>query len=186
MPFWSFEQERLLEDMVNQNKPIEEIAEHFRRSVEAVKLKIRRLGLHLPKSLETESDKLSPGTPIEPVSAEELPSAMEALQLLWSAVQRLKEPDVSAGDVKKIRLMVSSIKAYASLHSNYLLRLEKMEQSLLLTHESNKVHLKVLLEHEKDPAKKAEIEALIKELEEDIASMKAGPQVPAKLKTGNS
>jgi hypothetical protein len=50
MPYWSFEQERLLEDMVNQNKPIEEIAGHFHRSVESVELKIRRLGLVIPES----------------------------------------------------------------------------------------------------------------------------------------
>ncbi|MBE0519921.1 hypothetical protein IBX35_02635 [Candidatus Bathyarchaeota archaeon] len=58
MPYWSHEEENALRSMVEQGKPIEEICKVFHRSPEAIRLKIRRLGLEPPKTVrETESEK---------------------------------------------------------------------------------------------------------------------------------
>jgi len=176
MPFWSFEQERLLEDLVNQNKPIEEIAEHFHRSVEAVKLKIRRLGLQPPKPLETTSDKVTTSTttttsmPINPV---ELPSPKEALELLWGAIERLKQPDVSAQEARKLRLLLSGIKSYIHLEADYLLRMKEVERHLLTMMKAELTREKTFADQEKDPHKKAEYLERVKELQESIKQMEA-------------
>jgi hypothetical protein len=46
-PYWQVEEERELIDMVEQGKTLEELARHFKRSPEAIRMKIRRLGLDL-------------------------------------------------------------------------------------------------------------------------------------------
>jgi len=48
MPYWTREEEKALVIMANEGKTVEEICEHFHRSPEAIKLKLRRLGTVIP------------------------------------------------------------------------------------------------------------------------------------------
>jgi hypothetical protein len=41
-----------------------------------------------------------------------LPSPEEALKLWWGAIQRLNQPGLSVGEVKRLRLLLSALKAY--------------------------------------------------------------------------
>jgi len=50
MPYWTTEEETTLINMVEAGKTVEEICEHFHRSHEAIKLKLRRLGAVIPQS----------------------------------------------------------------------------------------------------------------------------------------
>jgi len=56
MPYWSLEQEQALKKMFEEGKPIEEIAEIFHRSVEAVVLKAKRLGVEIPEKCRAISE----------------------------------------------------------------------------------------------------------------------------------
>lgn len=49
MPYWTHEEEKTLVIMANEGKAIEEICEHFRRSPDAIKLKLRRMGAVIPQ-----------------------------------------------------------------------------------------------------------------------------------------
>lgn len=55
MPTWTVEQEKALLDMVKENKPLEEIAETLRRSVDAIKMKAKRMGLTISSALRVSS-----------------------------------------------------------------------------------------------------------------------------------
>jgi len=55
VPTWTVEQENALVDMVKENKPIEEIAETLRRSVDAVVMKAKRMGLPVSSALQVSS-----------------------------------------------------------------------------------------------------------------------------------
>jgi len=51
MPYWTVDQEKALIDMAKENVPIEEIAETLRRSVDAVAMKAKRMGLLVSSAL---------------------------------------------------------------------------------------------------------------------------------------
>lgn len=55
MSTWTVEQEKALLDMIKENKPIEEIAETLRRSVDAIRLKAKRMGLPVSSALRVSS-----------------------------------------------------------------------------------------------------------------------------------
>ena len=48
---------------------------------------------------------------------EELPSGNEAIGLLWAALRRLQEPDVSKDEAKKLRLIIQGAKSYIHLEN---------------------------------------------------------------------
>ena len=52
MPIWTVEQKKALLDMVKENKPLQEIAETLRRSVDAIKMKVKRMGLPVSSTLQ--------------------------------------------------------------------------------------------------------------------------------------
>jgi len=45
LPYWTVEQKKALIDMIKQNVPIDEVAKTLRRSVDAIKMKAKRMGL---------------------------------------------------------------------------------------------------------------------------------------------
>lgn len=55
MPTWTVEQEKALLDMIKENVPIEEIAETLRRSVDAIRLKAKRMCLPVSSALRVSS-----------------------------------------------------------------------------------------------------------------------------------
>ncbi|MDI6847215.1 MAG: hypothetical protein QMD23_03690 [Candidatus Bathyarchaeia archaeon] len=55
MPYWTVEHEKALSDMIKENKAIEEIAKHFRRSEDAIKMKLKRMGLPIPEKCRAKS-----------------------------------------------------------------------------------------------------------------------------------
>lgn len=55
MPTWTVEQEKALIDMIKQNVPIDEVAKTLRRSVDAVAMKAKRMGLTISSALRVSS-----------------------------------------------------------------------------------------------------------------------------------
>jgi hypothetical protein len=172
MPYWNMSQEQQLLEMVEEGKDLEEIAKVFKRSREAVRLKISRLGLAVP-----EKNKVTIGsttTPkLEPLKFEELPSPNEALGLLWAAVKRLQDPNVGREEAKKLRLILSGVKSYIHLEADYVFRTREVERRMLVMFKTELAHMKVFVEHAQDPAEKERWQQECARLEKEIAGMEA-------------
>ena len=115
MPYWTRPEEQRLRGLVEQDKSIEELSAVFNRSPEALVMKLKRMSLSVPprgkSSAKNEENKVTTSatttTPkLEPIEFEELPSPNMAMGLLWAAVRRLQEPDVSREEAKKLRLIL--------------------------------------------------------------------------------
>lgn len=133
MPYyWTSEEESALKDMVEHSRSLREIAEHFHRSPEAIRLKIRRLGLEPPAPQEKTSDKATTKatttTRIKPT--EKLISPEEAMKMWLGCVKRLNDPDVTPQEVKKIRLILTSLKGYVTISANYIERIQRVEEDI--------------------------------------------------------
>jgi len=122
MPYWTREQETKLKDMVDQGKSLEELAEFFHRSPEAIRLKLKRLGLAIPIPLSSiKVTTVTTTPPLEPVKpAEHLIDYEGTMRLLLGAIKRLNQPNTSPEEVKKLRLLISAAKAYALLLARYV------------------------------------------------------------------
>jgi len=122
MPYWTREQETKLKDMIDQGKSLDEIIQHFQRSPEAIRLKLKRSGLSIPLPLSPIKVTSVTTTPkLEPVKpAEHLIDYEGTMRLLLGAIKRLNEPNTSPEEVKKLRLLISASKAYALLLARYV------------------------------------------------------------------
>ena len=122
MPYWTQEHENKLKDMVDQGKSLEELAEFFHRSPEAIRLKLKRSGLSMPLPLSPIKVTTVTTTPqLEPVKpAEHLIDYEGIMRLLLGAIKRLNQPNTSPEEVKKLRLLISAAKAYALLLARYV------------------------------------------------------------------
>jgi hypothetical protein len=104
--------------MVQEGKGIEEICKFFGRSQEAIVLKAKRLGIPLGFNKVTTSTTTTPLEPVQP--AESLIDFEATMKLLLGAIRRLSEPGLSTAQLKQLRLLISSIKAYATLSLSYM------------------------------------------------------------------
>jgi hypothetical protein len=195
MSKWTVEDEAKLRRLILEGESLEDIAIILKRSPDAILMKAKRMGLPVPKrksesvrrkcgdkvTFQAATTTTQPAKPIQPVSPQELPSPYEALTLLWAAVQRLQEPDVSQEEVKKLRLIITGVKGYTTLLADYVYRLREMERHMLVMMKSQLVHFKALVEQAETAEEKALYEQQIKQLQESIAKMEAeGVTVPRK------
>jgi hypothetical protein len=173
-PYWTHPEEMNLIHMVEEGKGIEELSEAFKRSPEAVRLKLRRLGVMIPESVKVTSSTSTPQRgalePIKPTS--DLISLEETMKLLLGALEQLRSSDqLSALQVKRCRLIVSTARTYMAMLERYEKwtdieqRMVNMEARFLELHKRD-------LEKEKDPNKRAVLEAQIRLLEENLAKNK--------------
>ena len=120
MPYWSVEEERQLVDMVETGMPLKDICEVFHRSPEAVKLKIRRLGLKSVAHASEGSKLLSTTTTGLPeIKPKQLLTMEEMLKLLMGAVELLRQPGISGLELKRCRTIVSMARSYLSMLQIY-------------------------------------------------------------------
>lgn len=180
MPYWSVAEEHLLLELVKQGSSLQDIAQQLNRSPDAINMKLKRLGMAFPvksavKNLHKSNFNSATTTTQKAIEPKTSPSAQEALELLWGCIERLKEPDVNAQEIRKIRLLLAAIKAYVVLATDYLLRLEQMERQMLRIMKSQLEEFKVFLERAETPQEKAVFEERIRDLEEGIKQfMEAG------------
>jgi len=168
MPYWTHKQESKLKEIANQGKTLEEIAELFHRSPEAIKLKLRRLGAVIPQGQKEVNTTRTPQQTLEPLKpTEDLISMEEALKMWLAVVKRLNEPGITGLELKRLRLILMSLKGYAVVQADYYLRLRNLEAEIKEFHE----HLVEEYTEERDRAEteeqKAEWQQRIDELEKD-------------------
>jgi len=127
MPYWTNEEELALTDMVKQGKSLDELCEHFNRSPEAMRLKLRRLDLSVPNSQK----EVGSTTTLEPIKpAENLISVEEAAKMALGCIQRLNEKGLTGLDMKRIRLIIQALKGYIILYSTYVERIGEVERRM--------------------------------------------------------
>jgi hypothetical protein len=140
MPYWTNEDELALIDMAKEGRSLDELCEQFKRSPEAMRLKLRRLGLEVPNSQK----EVGSTTTLEPIKpAENLISVEEAAKMALGCIQRLNEKGLTALEIKRVRLIISALKGYIVLYSEYVERISEVEKRV---EELNKVVLSQLEE----------------------------------------
>jgi len=167
---WKTDQEHELTDLMQQGKGIDELAEHFKRSPEAIRLKLRRLGLAIPESTKDVSSTSTPQHVLEPIKpASDLISLEEIMKLLLGALEQLRNSEsLSVLQVKRCRLIVSTARTYMSMLERYV-HWTDIEQRMVNVEARTLERLKELREHTKDPDEKAKFTEQIKQLEEGLA-----------------
>jgi len=180
---WTVEQEKALLDMVKENVPIEEIAETLRRSVDAISMKAKRLGLPIPekslakiseqkevKTAATTTTNMKVLSPIKP--AKDVISMKEMMLVLLGALEKLKSPrGLGNLELKRLRLIVSIARTYTSMLERYE-EWTFFEQTLIDNQAWLLEIFKGKLQLEKDPAEKVKLESAIKHIENSLKETK--------------
>jgi hypothetical protein len=127
MPCWNTPEEQDLIGMVKQGKTLTELCQAFKRSPEAIQMKLRRLGLTVPPDKVTSATT----TTLEPIKpAEDLISVEEAAKMALGCIQRLNEKSLTALDMKRIRLIISALKSYIILRTEYVEKVAQVERRI--------------------------------------------------------
>jgi hypothetical protein len=113
---WSLELEKELRDLVDANTSLSVIAEKLGKPEEAVRIKIRRLGLEV-----VDKKKISCSTTTaELVLPKELFSVEEILKELHAAVLGLKAPGLDKTEVIRLRGIMAGCKTYKEMLADYM------------------------------------------------------------------
>lgn len=115
---WLLEEEKLLRELVKADKSLPVIAEALGKSLEAVRVKIRRLGLVV---VDREKNNFcSTTTTARLVLPSELFSVEEVMKELHAAVAGLKTPGLDKTEVMRLRGIIAGCKVYKEMLADYL------------------------------------------------------------------
>jgi len=168
MHYWTREEEKALVTMANEGRTVDEMCEHFHRSPEAIKLKLRRLGAVIPQSQKEVDTTRTPQQTLEPLKpTENLISMEEALKMWLAVVKRLNEPGITGLELKRLRLILMSLKGYAVVQADYYLRLRNLEAEIKEFHEHLVEEYTEERDHAETDEQKAQWQQRIDELEKD-------------------
>lgn len=92
----------------------------------------------------------------------------EAVGLLWAALRRLQEPDVSKDEAKKLRLVIQGVKIYIHLEADYLVRMRRIESEALSEWKHLAASWKIQLNRAQTPEDKAKYAKLLGSAQEHI------------------
>jgi hypothetical protein len=106
---WSVEQTRQLVELRTNGKTVAEISNLMGKSVDAIKQKLRRLGLKVVTIKNDEGSTTSSGELILP---EDLPSIEMTLLKLAAAMKALEDPKLTKTDVMRLRTLIQTSTIY--------------------------------------------------------------------------
>jgi hypothetical protein len=109
---WSSEQEKQLKDFVEVKTSLAVIAHSLGKPEEAVRSKVRRLGLEV-----VDQKKIVCSTSSLPA---ELPSVEEMLKKLVAAVCALETPGLDKSEVSRLRGIIAGVNSYQGLLADYM------------------------------------------------------------------
>jgi len=113
---WTAQETAQLRGLWEQTHDLNSIAKAMNRSVEAVRMKLMRLGLRDVEQLqEQRSTTRGSVLPVDIMTHEEV------LKILAGAIARLQQPDLEKKEVMQLRVLADAAKTYDSL-------LEKFER----------------------------------------------------------
>jgi hypothetical protein len=112
---WTVEEERKLRKLREEGKTVAEIALRMKQTPDAIKQKLRRLGLKVvtpQKSIGTTTSEL--------IIPEELCSVEDALKILAGAMEALKTPGLSKTEILRLRSLVQVADKYQTRFAEYV------------------------------------------------------------------
>ena len=115
---WTPEQEKQLKKLVEEKASLPAIAETLGKSLEAVRVKARRLGLVVDD--QKKKNLCSSTTTAELVLPKELFSVEEILKELHAAVMGLKTPGLDKTEVIRLRGIIAGCKVYKEMLADYM------------------------------------------------------------------
>ena len=113
---WSHAQVKQLQELRNNGKPVAEIAQLMDKSSDAVKQKLRRLGLKVVTLENTEGSTTSS----EVILPEDLPSIEMTLLKLAAAMKALEDPKLTKTDVMRLRTLIQASTIYQKRYAEYV------------------------------------------------------------------
>jgi len=113
---WTAQETAQLRELWEQTHDLNSIAEAMNKSVEAVRMKLKRLGLRDDDQLQEQRS-----TTRESVLPVDIMTHEEVLKILAGAIARLQQPDLEKREVMQLRVLADMAKTYDSL-------LEKFER----------------------------------------------------------
>ena len=139
---WSREQTKQLMDLRNEGKTTKEIADRMGKSRDAIKQKLRRLGLKVVsiENAEGTTTSSSDGEG-ELILPEDLPSIEEALLKLAAAMKALENPKLTKTDVMRLRTLIQTSVLYQKRFAEYVGYL-KIERKVIEVNEWMEQHIK--------------------------------------------
>jgi len=114
---WSVEQTRQLVELRTNGKTVAEISNLMGKSVDAIKQKLRRLGLKVVTIKNDEGATTSSGELILP---EDLPSIEMTLLKLAAAMKALEDPKLTKTDVMRLRTLIQTSTIYQKRLAEYM------------------------------------------------------------------
>ena len=120
---WKKDDVEELRRLVEGKQSWQVIAAELKRSVDAVRMKAKRLGL----SVVVDRGRGSTTTNDLP---EELPSVEEVLKVLARVLKAFDEPGLEMSEVQRLQAMVSTIRTYEGMLANYM-RYREIEKRLV-------------------------------------------------------
>ena len=126
---WSREETKQLLELRGDGKTTAEMADRMGKSRDAIKQKLRRLGLKVvaTENLGGTTTSTSEGELILP---EDLPSIEEALLKLAAAMKALENPKLTKTDVMRLRTLIQSSTLYQKRYADYI-GYRKMERKVI-------------------------------------------------------
>jgi len=113
---WSHNQEKRLREMVTEGANIVDMAKAFNCRPDAIRKKLDRLGL---KVVVQKSQKTR--TTTSTLLPKDIITHEQALQILASALEQLKQPGLDKLELQRLRILVDAVQTYDSV-------LEKFER----------------------------------------------------------
>ena len=99
--------------MLKKREPWEVVAAKLERSVDAVKMKAKRLGLNVV----VDRGRGSTTTNDLP---EELPSVKEVLKVLARVLKSFDKPGLEMSEIQRLQAMVATIRSYETMLANFM------------------------------------------------------------------
>ena len=128
---WPVAQDRQLIELRRNGKTVAEIAQLMNKSPDAIKQKLRRLGL---KVVTIQNNEGTTTTSSELILPEDLPSIEEALLKLAAAMKALENPKLTKTDVMRLRTLIQTSTIYQKRLAEYV-GYKKIERKLVAADE---------------------------------------------------
>ena len=134
---WSREQTSQLIELRSNGKTVAEIANVMGKSGDAIKQKLRRLGL---KVVTVRNGEGTTSTSEELILPEDLITVEEALLMLVAAMKALENPKLTKTDVMRLKTLIQSSTVYQKRLAEYM-DYRKIERKLIQLDEKFQEHL---------------------------------------------
>jgi hypothetical protein len=109
---WAVKDEKLLQELVKKGQTVEVIAARLKKTPDAVKKKINRLGLEVVASR-------APRTTTSVESPEDLPSVEQVLKELAGALALAKQPGLDKVEVQRLQAIATLARTYKEMLVDY-------------------------------------------------------------------